>query len=423
MITKNETAVSMTTDLLTSMLGGAKPASTDTPPAGVPPVVSDASATPPPVAPPPPVPPPEPQVVQPKPFTPAAISARFTDAPPAVVTQPAVDAIPETPPGDTSPGSEDKAVYSWARLRTEAKTFQREAQAAKQEAEAARLEAKTARETQAQVAAELEQQKLREQELVEKLGRLSLAESPEFQQKYDLRFAEVKTKLGKALVKYAGVSEEDADANAAGLLAADPHKLPDMLSDLNPSVAGMVLTMTSEAAAIDEAKRLELANWRQTGAASSVESARRSAADAAESHRRMSDAAIEAARAFGNPVYASTDPAVKEVADEIANEFHGFVQTATEEQLIRAAAEGYAAPYLYEALNQQQAEIRELRDQLAGRTRAANPPLFPSSGYTPPPAPPSTPPNVVAATKPDSAQDYAKASAAAAISKFNGLIR
>ena len=80
----------------------------------------------------------------------------------------------------------------------------------------------------------------------------------------------------------------------------------------------------------------------------------------------MSDEAIEAAKAYGNPVYSADDPAVKETADALAEEFHGFVQTATEEQLIRAAAEGYSAPYLYEVLNQQQAEIAGFAPQQRG---------------------------------------------------------
>ena len=354
----------------------------------------------------------------PKMFDASAIQNRFTQAPPV---PPVKDpAIPDAPPAAQAP--EGKEGYAWAKLRTEVKKFQGDAEKFQSEAAAAREEAKRVAEEKAQLAAELESQKQREKELVEKVGRLSLAESPEFQQKYDLRLSEIQTKLSKALVKFTGTDEKDAVEQANQLIMADPKKLPDLLSDQNPSVAGMILGLVSEAAAVDEARNQELANWRQTGAAASFDVARKSVVEQAENRRKMSAEAIEAAKALGNPVYAAEDPRVKEIAASIEQEFHGFVQTATEEQLIRAASEGYTAPYLYDVLNQQQAEIMELRNQLAGRSRAANPPLFASAPFSaPPPQAPATPPNVTPASSGDSARDYAAQVASDTIRQFAGL--
>ena len=80
--------------------------------------------------------------------------------------------------------------------------------------------------------------------------------------------------------------------------------------------------------------------------------------------------AIAAAKAYGNPVFAATDPETQAVAAEISEQFRGFVQGATEAQLVRAAAEGYAAPYLYEVLNQQ-AEDHSLGRHLRKRSKQA----------------------------------------------------
>lgn len=432
MATRNNTAISMTADLLNSALRGQPPAASpdasapDAPPETPPPQnFTPVDTPPPPEAPPADIPPAAPSA--PRVFDPASIQARFTQEPPPPA--PADDgkksAIPDVPP-PAAPGkpADAREAYTWARLRTDVKTFEKAAEDARNEAAAAKEEARRAADEKAKIVEELETRKQREAELVEKIGRLSLAESPEFQQKFDLKLSDVQSRLGKALVKYAGVADSESMSQAAQIMAADPKALPDLLSDLNPSVAGMVLALTSEASAIDEARNQELANWRQTGAAASVDVARKSVVEQAESRRRMATAAIEAAKAYGNPVYAAEDPSVKEVADTIAQEFHGFAQTATEEQLIRAAAEGYAAPYLYDVVNQQQAEIMELRSQLAGRTRAANPPMFPSGGFMAPPAPPpAVPANVTPANAGASAQDFAVSAARDTIARFNGVTR
>lgn len=417
MITKRETALSLTADLFAAPQ--VSPASEPAPA-----VQSDAT---PPSAPaaqtPPTAAPSEPAPTTPKKFDASAIQNRYIQDPPPPSAP--VGEIPEVPP-TVEPGQtpNPKEAFSWAKLRTEAKAFQKEAAEAKARAEAAEAEAKRVSQEQARIAAELEEQRKREQELTEKLGRLSLAESPEFQQKYDLKRAEVRAKLGKALVKFAAVAEADSMSSADRILSADPKDLPTMLGDLNPSVAGMVLALTSEAAALDEARNQELSNWRQTGAAASVENARKTAAEAAASRHKLAVDAIEAAKAYGNPVFAATDPDTQAVAAEISEGFRGFVQTATEAQLVRAAAEGYAAPYLYEVMNQQAAEIAALKDQIASRNRSSMPPVFsaPDRGPIPPPAQ-ATPPNVVPVRGPDSAQDFAMAAAANAVAQFSGLMQ
>lgn len=329
--------------------------------------------------------------------------------------------LPEPPPGQTEPPAAEvpltdpKAAHAWAGLRTRVKEAETKVSQFQKDAETAQEEARQRATDQAKLAAELEEAKKREQALVEKLGRLSLSESPEFQRKYDLRLAEVKTKLGKALVKFTGAEDNEAAQTVMRILSADPKDLTEMLSGFNPSVAGLILNITSEAAAIDEAKRLELDNWRQTGAAAASIDARKTVVEQAANRRKLSEAAVEAAKAYGNPVFTSDDPSVKEAAEALVNEFHGFVQSATEDQLIMAAAEGYSAPYLYEALNRQQQEIAELREQLSGRTRASMPPLFPSAGMPLPPAAAPAPGNVTAATPPDSPREYALGAAAEAL--------
>lgn len=351
--------------------------------------------------PPPPSPPP-------KSFEPSAVVARFTAAPP-----PAADPVPPAPP--SPPPAEDTGIpaappasggkpptqaelFTWAKLRTEATTYHKKATEAEAAAESARLEAKRLAEEKAQIAAEKEASEKRIAELTEKVGRLSLAESPEFQQKYDLRMAELSSELSTALTKFAKVPAESATAEAARLLDADPAALADMVSDMNPAVAGMVLAIANKAGGIAASREQELSNWRETVAASGYESARKAVVDSAATRLAYADKAIDLAKAYGNPVYTSTDPDAKAEADGLVQAFRGFVQTATEEQLVAAAAEGFSASQLYEAFNALVTENTQLRNRIAGHARASMPPMFPmmpSAPVTPPPPPPS---NVVPVT-------------------------
>ena len=378
------------------------------------PAVAPAPAPEPVVAPAPaPAPTPKPGV-----FDPAAIQARFTQNPPPPAPPPSGDAlaaIPGTPPAAGEAEADPKAHHRWAELRTLAKQYQQEADTRKREAEQAREEARKATEAQARLATEIEERRQREDDLVERIGKLSLAESPEFQSKYGLRVEEIKTRMAQALVKFAGVQEQDAKASADRILAANPSDLPDMLSDLAPTVAGTVMAYVNNAAAIMEERDQELANWRSTGAAAQHEEARRSVAERTAERRAWADQAVEAAAAYGSPVYGATDPEAREEAGRISEAFKGFAQTATEEQLIRAAAEGFAAVKVYGLVESLSAEVNELRTQLAGRVRAGNPPVFPTAGSPVPTPPPPPPANVVAASPTDSAKDFASSAARGAL--------
>lgn len=351
----------------------------------------------------------EPPVTPPPapPASPQSLSSRYTEEPAPAGPPASSSEIPETPPS-AEPGKPagEREVYTWGKLRTEAKRLEQEAQAAKSALEALRHQAEEDARARASLAAEVEKFKGRESELIEKLGKLSLSESPEFQEKYGLKLSALKSKLGTALVKYAGVSEGDTEAFSAKLLSSPAAELPSLLEGLNPSVAGMILNITSEASAIEEARTQELANWKSSSAAARMTQTREAVLAQAESRRRESEQAVDFAKRLGNPVYGATDPGIQEVAQKISQEFHGFVQTATEAQLIRAAAEGFTAPYLVEIISGLQRENAELSDRLSTRLRAAQPPITPFSPATVPPPPPTLPKGVTPAESPDSPHRY-----------------
>lgn len=289
-------------------------------------------------------------------------------------------------PVGVEPGS--KQAHAYAELRFTLK--QRDQQIKDETAKRTELEAQVKRlaEEKALVAAEVLERDRHVSELTDKVGKLSLSESPEFQEKYDLKRAAISAELSSALVRYAGVDAASAPAEASRLLAADQATLADMLNNVNPAVGGLVLTLATKASALDEARKQELSEWRRNAAASSFAEARRSVVETAETRRAMADKALERAVRNRNPVFTDDDPAAREQARSLSDAFQGFAQEATEEQLLAAAAEGFSVPHLCDALAQAREEVRQLKEQISGRSRASNPPLFASSPYAPPPPPP-----------------------------------
>lgn len=370
-------------------------------------------------APPQPQPQPQPQSQPPRPAqvgpttspwttgTPSAplplesISARFLDP---TVTAPQPPAAPEPadePEPDPSQfvradGTPDKAAHAYAKLRHDAKRFEREASEAR--AQLATLEQE--KEALAQEKAMLADEKMKlEQErdqLSGDLGRVSLAESPAFRQKYEGKAGEIVGRLTRTLTKYAGMSPEEARKTALEWARTPAEDLQDHLDDLHPSVAGAVLNAATELAELDEQRSQELKEWRTTAAAMGVAEARQSVIRSAEDRRRIADSAIEAAIRVGSPVYTADGDEGKRRSAEIADAFRGFMQTATDEQMAHAAAEGYTAPLLYEAMDAQLARIRELESELQSYRHASRVPLFPSMAPTPAPVAPTgvrTPPS------------------------------
>lgn len=356
---------------------------------------------------------------------PTAIAARFTNpqAPQPPAQAPVEASKPQDPEPDpaqfvTADGRPDKQAHAFAKLRYEAKQFERQAADSKRLAdEAAAERTRLATENSAIVEAKASAERERD-ELRERLGKISLSESPQFQEKYGGREATLEARLAKGLTKYAGVTDPaQALAKARDMLRASPERLQGLVDDMHPSVQGMALLAASEFAALDEERQQELANWRQTSAALGVQEARAGAVRSIEERRRMADAALTAAATVGNPVFAASDPEAKAVGDQVAEAFRGFAQTATEEQLMHAAAEGFAAPVLYQTIEDQATQIAELSVRIAAFDRARSVPMSPF--HAPPPAvvAPAPPANVVPADQSDP-MSFARRAAGSAIQDY-----
>jgi cytochrome c556 len=363
--------------------------------------------------------------VPPAPAVPApdALRGRFSGAvPPPVVAAPdAASEFPETPPLAPGQVPDQQQNHTWAKLRYEAKTYRLDA--ADKTAKLQALEAEKAALAQEKAAIEAERQAvIKERDTFsERLGKVSLAESPQFQERFDVKIAGIEAKLAQDLVKLAGEPPERATQTARKLMRLNPEDLAQALEGAQPLVLGKVMARAEEAASLEQQRELELTNWRQTSASLGVQEAKAQVVRSAEERRSWADTAIDVARQSGHPVFAAQDPQAREAAQRIAEEAHGFIQTATEEELVRAAVEGYANPMLYDVINSMAEENRQLRDRLAGGFRSMSPPVSAAPGYAPP-APPAAPQaNVVAARPSDDPRAMATAAAFDAVSEIGRM--
>lgn len=344
----------------------------------------------------PPAPPAPPQPPQPAPPAPPAtppgqpvplpadikskLGNRFSAQDSEPIFKPVAEPPPpqDPPPGDEPPAGTTPQAHAFAQLRSENAKYKREVIPAMENAKRLAEEARAAAE--AKVAAILAEKTAVEQEktsLLEQLGRVSLTESPQFKEKYGTKELTVTQKLTGALQKFAGMTPEQAAEFASQVRQStgDAEGLTRATAELHPAVAGAAMIAAQEYAAIEEEMKHEVSNWRQTSAAAGVQQSREAVVQSAEERKQLADEAIAFAKRQGNPVFASTDPEeAAEVAD-VMDAFHGFVQSATEAELVKAASEGFTAPFLYQRIAQREQEITELRQQLQGFRQAVGIPV------------------------------------------------
>jgi len=398
-------------------------------PAGAPPAPPAAPAAPPatppvavPVATPPAGTPPA--VAGTPPAALGSLSDRFTKPPEEIAAAktaagqpPAAPAAPE-PPAPELEGAPDKARHAFARLRTERNQFERDLQAKAKLLSDVEIARDQLAQEKVTLLADRDKAIQDRDALQDRLGRISLAESPAFQQKYTQKETEIEARLASALVKFGRVTPEAAPAKARDLLRAPTDALTGLTKDMQPTVQGAVMMLASEFADINTQKTLELDNWRKTSAAMGMEAVRENTIRSAEQRRSWADAAIDAARKIGNPVFAATDAEGVKLAESAAAAFQGFVQTATEEQLTRAAAEGFVAPLLYDTIAQLTMALQQQQAQLDAFLRAQGVPMRPFVPQAPA-APPAPPAAALTAAKGDPIQDL-KDATASMLRQFQG---
>jgi len=162
------------------------------------------------------------------------------------------------------------------------------------------------------------------------------------------------------LVTYGGIEKKEAQDLAHQIVAASPTEVAKFVKTLDPSVAGAIVSLSSDVQSVVEKREQELETWRESLAASSHDEARRNMVAEVKERRSMADIAISKALETGIAVYDIENPATAELANKAVEEFHGFAQSATAEDLMGLAAMGHALPVYQNLVKEQFSRIQEL---------------------------------------------------------------
>lgn len=308
-------------------------------------------------------------------------------------------------PADIVDASEVDAIEKASKLNSRIGHTFAKLRASEKEARAKLVEMEARIGTETGAARDALQRQIEEKEtmikdLEERLGRVNLEASPAFQSKFDNRIKAIEGRLAKNLSQFAQVGDDKAAEAASALLKATPEALNERLSKLPPAVAGAVLNSWQDAHDVATERASALAEWRKTLTAVELEDRQTRTQGDIKQRRDVALKAIEDAAGTGCFVYSDIGtPESKEAVTKYREAFLGFVQTADHGELIRKAADGFAAPTLYRVIDLQKDRIRQLETELASRNGASVLPVSPSMGTPPPRVPAPKPGEGMSATE------------------------
>lgn len=356
----------------------------------------------------------------------SAFNADLVPPPPAEPPAPEPAPEPEMTPEEQEAIEEEarrnpQAGHVFARLRAEVKEARRRVE----DAERARAEFQAQQEKlgeeRARFAKELEEKDRAVADLQERLGRVNLEASPKFQQKYDLRIQESVGRLANNLVKWGKVEQDKASQLATRLVRATPDQLDAELSKVSPAIAGMVMSAWQDVQGISTERQAALQEWKKSMAALKIEETQNMTQEAIRQRQTLAEKSVEDAAGSGCFVYRDIGtPESKAASKQYRDAFAGFVQNATQSELVRKAADGFAAPTLYQVIKLQADRIKQLEAGAVSRRAVSE---LPVGAYDPAVTPGSVQPHVVPVVKGNSPLERAENAAAQAVRTFQAVQR
>lgn len=227
----------------------------------------------------------------------------------------------------------------------------------------------------------------------EKLGRLDLSGSVEFRQRFDEPVAQAEANLDAVIHdSIAGADTPEQVARIRNYILGDDTKFRNYIAKLGIDEQGALIEKRRTLKEMTAQREQALADWQRTAKGLSDTAASANAAEQALRRQRSAEEAIRF-NTSDMPVnlrpYITTDEAF---ADEVksANEaFTAFMQTATQDEMAKAAHLGHFVPGLNRALMIALREARELQEELYRMRGIRNVPTRTSSPR--PPAPKAEP--------------------------------
>jgi len=238
--------------------------------------------------------------------------------------------------------------------------------------------------------------------LEQEIGRYSLAATPKFKEKYDLR---IQAEMNRAVQAYirAGVDAEAAKQTVHSLMRDDvtSDQMDAAIGDLPKWAHGVVANAVIEAKEIETERQRELTHWNQAKAALEAEtkreeeSIRRNAVirDTSESLQALVD--DRSSWVFrANP----SDTAWEEQRQRLVAEAQHILANGDDKALVQSVMEGTAAPYYRKLAESMMLRVKELEGALAAQETSR--PRIGSGNVPPaPPAPKEAGPKTMSVTE------------------------
>ena len=316
-----------------------------------------------------------------------------TDAPPPPAPLPP-DAPVEAPPEIEH---NEKAKSAWEILRNRERESRHLAESLKAQLEQTSKQAGAVAEERARFADELKQRDDHIHELEEQLGKLSLEHKPEFRRQYDEPMARVEQSFRDALKDAAEIDDDDQVADTTRrLLSMSDTEFNRMVEKLPAAAQGSLWDKRREYNSIATARGNAVAEWRTAQEGVAATDAQRQVIQNTERRRSLAEQAID----FTNTQLPQdrrpsvlSEATYKEDVDSANQQFRGFMQVASDDELARVAYQGFLMPVVQRQVAFLAEALGKWRDAYYAIRGAGAPPALPLrvQSQTPPPPPPVKP--------------------------------
>lgn len=322
---------------------------------------------------------------------------------PTTEAPPAPPPLPPDTPVQAPPEIEqnEKARSAWEILRTRERESRHRAEALQAQLESVSKQAGSVAAERAKFAEELQGRDDRIHELEDRLGKFDLASRPEFRRQYDDQMDAVAGSFRDALKDAAEIDDDNAlDDTTKKLLSVNDAEFTRMVSKLPATAQGSLWDKRREFLGIANARESALAEWRSSQKGVEATDDQRRVVETAERRRALAEQAIDFTNA---QLPANRRPSVLSEAtyrkdvDSVTEQFRGFMQVATDDELARVAYQGFLVPVMQRQVAFLAEAVGKWREAYYAIRGAGAPPAMPIRVQSEqPPAPPAPPaPKVV----------------------------
>lgn len=342
----------------------------------------------------------------------------FTDKPVQPVEVAPIDQVPPDTPIPEPEHMDDRARNAWVESRNREKQLrQLLAQQKKQIEELASQQSKFQTEHD-ELAKALKDKDDELRVANDSLGKLDLSGSVEFRQRYDEPVLQAKENLDTEIHDaIQGADTPEQIAKIREYILGDDRQFQTYISRLDIDTQGRLIEKRRTLKELSAQREQAIEDWQNTSKGLSDTAARTNAAERALTRQRYAEDAIKF-NTSTMPVnlrpYVTTDEAFTDDVRSANEAFTAFMQTATEEDLARAAHLGHFVPSLNRALMMALQEARELQNELYQLRGIRNVRARTSSIQTPVPKP------VVKAVTPEGLSEQVEAGIADTLAPLMG---